>query len=329
MTKASCRPSSVRCRCRPVAEEFGHLPVLGDEVLLALALQPEGIYVDATFGRGGHAQLILDRLSQGGRLLALDRDPQAVAAAKRKFAHEERFTIVRGPFSMLAQTINDRGWSGKVAGILLDLGVSSPQLDEARRGFSFRHDGPLDMRMDPDSGISAAQWLAEADEKEIARVIRDYGEDRFARRIARIICMERVRLAITTTGRLAEIVSQAVPTREIGQHAATRTFQALRIHINGELEELQAVLPQAMQVLAPGGRLVAISFHSLEDRIVKHFMRDEAKGDHFPPDLPVRQDQMRPRLKLVGKAIRASAQECAHNPRARSAVMRVAEVLHA
>ena len=309
--------------------EPDHVPVLQNEVLLALALRPEDIYIDATYGRGGHARLILDRLNKDGRLLALDRDPQAVAAAKIKFAHEERFTIVRGPFSMLAQTINDRGWRGQVAGILFDLGVSSPQLDEAGRGFSFRFDGPLDMRMDPDAGVSAAQWLAQAEEKEIARVIRDYGEDRFARRIARVICMERVRLAITTTGRLAEIVAQAVPTREIGQHPATRTFQAIRIHINRELEELQAVLPQALQALAPGGRLVAISFHSLEDRIVKQFMRTEAKGDHFPPDLPVRQDQMQPRLKLVGKAIRASAQECAHNPRARSAVMRVAEVLHA
>ena len=309
--------------------EPDHVPVLQNEVLLALALRPEDIYIDATYGRGGHARLILDRLNKDGRLLALDRDPQAVAAAKIKFAHEERFTIVRGPFSMLAQTINDRGWRGQVAGILFDLGVSSPQLDEAGRGFSFRFDGPLDMRMDPDAGVSAAQWLAQAEEKEIARVIRDYGEDRFARRIARVICMERVRLAITTTGRLAEIVAQAVPTREIGQHPATRTFQAIRIHINRELEELQAVLPQALQALAPGVRLVAISFHSLEDRIVKQFMRTEAKGDHFPPDLPVRQDQMQPRLKLVGKAIRASAQECAHNPRARSAVMRVAEVLHA
>lgn len=309
--------------------EPDHVPVLQDEVLLALALRPEGIYIDATYGRGGHARLILDRLNKDGRLLALDRDPQAVAAAKIKFAHEERFTIVRGPFSMLAQTIDDRGWRGQVAGILFDLGVSSPQLDEAGRGFSFRFDGPLDMRMDPDAGVSAAQWLAQAEEKEIARVIRDYGEDRFARRIARVLCMERVRLAITTTGRLAEIVAQAVPTREIGQHPATRTFQAIRIYINRELEELQAVLPQALQALAPGGRLVAISFHSLEDRIVKQFMRTEAKGDHFPPDLPVRQDQMQPRLKLVGKAIRASAQECAHNPRARSAIMRVAEVLHA
>lgn len=310
-------------------EEFEHRPVLRDEVLTALKLRPEGIYVDATFGRGGHAAAILQQLGAEGRLLAMDRDPQAVEVAGKMFADDRRFTIVRGPFSMLAQTIDDRGLSGKVAGVLLDLGVSSPQLDDAGRGFSFRLDGPLDMRMDPDSGVSVAEWLAHAEEKDIARVVKEYGEERFAKRVARNICMERVRAPILTTQRLAAIVEQAVPTREPGQHRATRTFQALRIHINRELEEIESVLPQALHVLAPGGRLAVISFHSLEDRIVKQFMRDQAKGDIYPPDLPIKHAELRPRMKLVGKAQRASADELAHNPRARSAVLRVAEVLHA
>ena len=310
-------------------EEFEHRPVLRDEVLSALNLRPEGIYVDATFGRGGHAAAILQHLGVDGRLLAMDRDPQAVEVARKKFADDARFTIVRGPFSMLAQTLDDRGLSGKVAGVLLDLGVSSPQLDDAQRGFSFRLEGPLDMRMDPDSGESVAEWLAQAEEKDIARVVKEYGEERFAKRVARVICMERVRAPILTTQRLADIVSQAVPTREPGQHRATRTFQALRIYINRELDELKSVLPQTLRVLAPGGRLVVISFHSLEDRLVKQFMRDEARGDTYPPDLPIRHAELQPRMKLVGKAVRASAHELAHNPRARSAVMRVAEVLHA
>ena len=310
-------------------EEFEHRPVLRDEVLTALKLRPEGIYVDATFGRGGHAAAILQHLGADGRLLAMDRDPQAVEVARKKFADDRRFTIVRGPFSMLAQTLDDRGLSGKVAGVLLDLGVSSPQLDDAGRGFSFRLDGPLDMRMDPDSGEPVAEWLAHAEEKDIARVVKEYGEERFAKRVARNICMERVRAPILTTQRLAAIVEQAVPTREPGQHRATRTFQALRIHINRELEEIGSVLPQALQVLAPGGRLAVISFHSLEDRIVKQFMRDQAKGDIYPPDLPIKHAELQPRMQRVGKAQRASADELAHNPRARSAVLRVAEVLHA
>jgi 16S rRNA (cytosine1402-N4)-methyltransferase len=207
--------------------------------------------------------------------------------------------------------------------------VSSPQLDDAARGFSFRLDGPLDMRMDPDSGVSVAEWLADAEEHDIARVVKEYGEERFARRVARAICMERVRAPILTTQRLADIVAQAVPTREPGQHRATRTFQALRIYINSELDEIKTVLPQTLRILAPAGRLVVISFHSLEDRLVKQFMRDQAKGDFYPPDLPIRHAELQPRMKLVGKAVRASPDEIAHNPRARSAVMRVAEVLHA
>ncbi len=306
-----------------------HLPVLLEEAIDALAMREGGKYVDATFGRGGHSREMLRRLGPDGRVLALDRDPQAVEAARAQFAGDPRFEVVRGLFSMLAQAVEDRGWAGKVNGILLDLGVSSPQLDEPQRGFSFRYQGPLDMRMDPESGLSAAEWINHADEAEIYRVIREYGEERFARRIARAICAERTREAITTTDRLAQIVAGAVPTREPGQHPATRTFQAVRIHINRELDEIRAVLPQALSVLAPHGRLAVISFHSLEDRIVKDFMRHESSGDRFPPDLPVTAAMLTPRLKKVGKAIRPGDKEVQSNPRARSAVLRVAETLHA
>ncbi|MHB8454176.1 MAG: 16S rRNA (cytosine(1402)-N(4))-methyltransferase RsmH [Acidiferrobacterales bacterium] len=305
-----------------------HHPVLLEEALAALALKPEGIYVDATFGRGGHAREMLRRLGPAGQLLAFDRDPQAVEVAHAQFAGDRRFEIARGLFSMMAQTIENHGWIGKINGVLLDLGVSSPQLDDPRRGFSFRHEGPLDMRMDPDSGVSAADWINRAEESEISRVIRDYGEERFARRIARAICAERVREPIVTTDRLARIVAGAVSTREPGQNPATRTFQAIRLHINHELDELSAVLPQALDVLVPGGRLAVITFHSLEDRIVKEFMRREAKGDAFPPDLPVPAAMLEPRLRVVGKAIRPGVEELQGNPRARSAVLRVAEVLH-
>lgn len=310
-------------------DEQQHLPVLLEEAIDALALRSEGIYVDATFGRGGHAREMLKRLGPAGHVLALDRDPQAVKAAREQFAGDSRFEIVRGLFSMLARAVEDRGWTSKIDGVLLDLGVSSPQLDDPRRGFSFRFGGPLDMRMDPESGISAAEWINSADEGEIFRVIRDYGEERFARRITRAICAERARETITTTDRLAQIVAGAVPTREPGQHPATRTFQAIRMHINRELEELRAVLPQALSVLAPGGRLAVISFHSLEDRIVKDFIRHEAKGDRFPPDLPVPAAMLTPRLRKVGKAIRPGPGELQSNPRARSAALRVAEALHA
>ena len=309
-------------------DERSHHPVLLQEALAALGLYSGGIYVDGTFGRGGHASGILEQLGPLGHLLALDRDPQAVAAARMLFGGDARFEVVRGQYSMMGQAIADRRWTGRVNGVLLDLGVSSPQLDDPSRGFSFRHDGPLDMRMDPDSGISAAQWLDNAPEPEISRVIRDFGEERFARRIARAICAERVRQPITTTGRLAQVVSAAVPTREPGQDPATRTFQAIRLQVNHELDELRAVLPQAVQALAPGGRLVVISFHSLEDRIVKAFVRTEARGDHFPPDLPVPAAMLRPRLRAVGKPQRPDAEELRENPRARSAVMRVAEKLH-
>ena len=300
-----------------------HLPVLASEAIGALAINPDGVYVDGTFGRGGHSRLILEKLSSRGRLIALDRDPAAIAAGRE--IKDARLALVRAPFSRLAPVLDELGVA-KVDGILLDIGVSSPQLDEAARGFSFRLEGPLDMRMDPDAGMSAAEWVAQADEDEMAEVIRGYGEERFARQIAHAIAASRKVSPIRTTGELAQIVAGAVRKREPGQHPATRTFQAIRIFLNHELEELETVLPACVQRLKPGGRLAVISFHSLEDRIVKRFMRDEERGEELPRGLPVRAADIAPgRLKRIGKAIRATAAETEANPRARSAVLRVAE----
>ncbi len=304
-----------------------HRPVLFDEVLEALNIRSDGIYLDGTFGRGGHSAAILERLGENGRLLAMDKDPEAVAVAEQRFAGDARFSIVRGSYTMLGVEVEKRGWKGRINGILLDLGVSSPQLDDPSRGFSFRHDGPLDMRMDPESGISAAEWLAEAREAEIAQVLKEYGEERFAKRIARAILKERAQSPIATTARLAKIVTEANPKWERDKHPATRSFQAIRIYINGELDELEQVLEQSVQMLAPGGRLAIISFHSLEDRRVKRFIRDEARGGDFPPDLPVTDAQLHRRLRAVGRDIRAGEEELSANPRARSAVLRVAERL--
>lgn len=306
-------------------DELEHVPVLLDEVLQALNLRADGIYVDATYGRGGHAQEVLRRLGDHGRLIALDRDPQAVEDARRRFHGDARFEIDRGPFSMLGDTVARRGLTGRVDGILFDLGVSSPQLDDAARGFSFRSDGPLDMRMDPSSGEPASAWLACAEEEDIARVLFELGEERFSRRIARAIVRERGVAPIDSTARLREIVARAVPTRERGKDPATRSFQAIRIFINRELEEIGAALPQALRALAPHGRLAVISFHSLEDRIVKQFLRRAAKGPELPPELPVRAQDFPAPVTLVGKAIMPGAAETARNPRARSAVLRIAE----
>lgn len=310
-----------------MTDKYPHRPVLLREVIEGLSLRPDGVYVDGTFGRGGHARAILQRLGPEGRLVAFDKDPDAVEAGKKLVAEDARFAIERGSFAMLEQQMVSRNLAGKVDGILLDLGVSSPQLDESVRGFSFTREGPLDMRMDPDSGISAADWLASASEQDIAEVLKTLGEERHARRIARAIVAARAQAPIRTTGRLAEIVARANPSHEKGKHPATRTFQAIRIFINRELEDLEVCLPQAVNALAPGGRLVVISFHSLEDRIVKRFMREQAKGDVFPPGVPVTQDQLCPTLRVVGKAVYPSDAEVAANPRARSAVMRVAERL--
>ncbi len=321
-----------------MSEDFAHpplthRPVLFDEVLRGLAVKPDGIYVDGTFGRGGHAAAILERLGPDGRLLAIDKDPQAVAAAQDRFGNDPRFSIARGSFATLGYLVREMGregdlpQAGNVDGVLLDLGVSSPQLDDPARGFSFRHDGALDMRMDPDQGQSAAQWLAQAEEYDIRRVLRVYGEEKFAKRIAHAIVTTREQTPLTTTAQLAALIAEASPVHERGKDPATRSFQAIRIFINGELDDLQAALPQVIEVLKPGGRLAVISFHSLEDRIVKRFLRTEAKGDPFPPDLPVPQSALNPAIKLVGKQIRASEQEVVENPRARSAVMRIAERL--
>ena len=300
-----------------------HVPVLAQEAVAALAIEPEGVYVDATFGRGGHSRLILDRLAAGGRLIALDRDPDAIRAGMA--LADTRLTLVRRAFSNLSAVLDELGVA-QVNGILLDIGVSSPQLDDAARGFSFRVDAPLDMRMDPESGQSAADWLAMATEEEIGEVIRNYGEERFARSIARAIVAARQNAAIRTTGQLAGLIAATVKKREPGQHPATRSFQALRIHLNRELEELSTVLPQCVDRLLPRGRLAVISFHSLEDRIVKRFMRDEALGEQPPARLPIPAAQIKPgRLKLLGRAQHASEAEVAANPRARSAVLRVAE----
>lgn len=261
-----------------------HLPVLLDETVAALAVKPDGIYVDGTFGRGGHARAVLAQLSDEGRLLGLDKDPAAIKEAQQLAAQDSRFSIEQCSFAELSTAVNERLWQGQVSGILLDIGVSSPQLDVAERGFSFQKDGPLDMRMDPDSGISAAEWLATAEMDDIATVIKTLGEERYGKRIARAIVETREASPITTTRQLAELVDKASPSREKNKHPATRTFQAIRIYINNELEDLKVALEQALDALAVGGRLAVISFHSLEDRIVKRYFRDEARGDDLPPD---------------------------------------------
>ncbi|MCW8906820.1 MAG: 16S rRNA (cytosine(1402)-N(4))-methyltransferase RsmH [Sedimenticola sp.] len=302
-----------------------HQPVLFQEALDALNIHPAGMYVDGTFGRGGHSGAILAALGDTGRLLAIDKDPDAVRHARERFAGDPRFEIHQGSFAALERVAVEAGLSGRVDGLLLDLGVSSPQLDRAERGFSFLHDGPLDMRMDNSSGISAAEWLQQAGTEEMAEVFKRYGEERYARRIARAIAEAEKSAPITTTRRLAEIISAAHPAWEKGRHPATRCFQAIRIHINRELDDLEVCLQQSLQVLAPGGRLVVISFHSLEDRIVKRFMRDQSRGDAIPPGIPVTEAQRNSRLRLIGKARKPSAEEVGTNPRARSAVLRVAE----
>lgn len=300
-----------------------HKTVLLHEAVDALLTDLCGVYIDGTFGRGGHSRLILSALSDNGRLIGIDKDPAAIATAEALAGIDARFAIHHGSFTDL-DGIND---DQQVDGILLDLGVSSPQLDDPVRGFSFMHDGPLDMRMNHQHGESAAQWLARAEEQEISRVIWEYGEDRFSRRMARAIVRERDIEPILTTKRLASIIAAACPTREKGKHPATRAFQAIRIHINRELEDLVLALDRALEKLKPGGRLVIISFHSLEDRIVKRFIRKHQKGDELPSWLPVTEAQLNRRMKSLGKAIKPSMQEVADNPRARSAVMRVAEKL--
>ena len=310
----------------PIGKPTAHRPVLLAEALAALAIRADGIYVDATFGRGGHSRAILERLGPAGRLIALDRDPAAVVAARE--IKDPRFLIEHAPFSELAQVLAPHlKWLGsaQVHGVLADLGVSSPQIEDSERGFSFRTDGPLDMRMDPSRGISAADWLASATERQIREAIASYGEERFAKQVAKAIVAARAREPLLRTEQFAAVVATAVRTREAGQNPATRTFQALRILVNQELEEIAMMLPQATAQLAPEGRLVVIAFHSLEDRLVKRFLRACA-ADNLPADLPIRaRDLPQPPLRILGKAVRASAAEIAANPRARSATMRAAE----
>ena len=300
-----------------------HVTVLLEEAVEMLAVKPAGVYIDATFGRGGHSRRILSALGSQGRLLSLDRDPQAIAAGR--LIDDPRFCLSHRAFGEVGEAADEAGL-GQVDGVLFDIGVSSPQIDEGGRGFSFRFDAPLDMRMDTSQGETAAEWLARADEKEITEVIRNYGEERFAFQIAKKVVAARLEQPIVTTGQFAAIVRSAVRTREPGQDPATRSFQALRIHTNQELRQLEVALPQALSMLKPGGRLVVISFHSLEDRIVKNFMRQQSTPDAMPKNLPLRADQLpKAAARLIGKAIKPSVAEVAANPRARSAVMRVAE----
>ncbi len=304
-----------------------HITVLLNEAVEALVTDTSGFYVDGTFGRGGHSALVMQQLSADGRLLGIDKDLAAIATANARFATDSRFAIAHGSFAELAQLVAERDMTGKVAGVLLDLGVSSPQLDEAERGFSFMNDGPLDMRMDQTRGQSAADWVNSASEDEITWVFKEYGEERFAKRMARAIIAERQKSPFTRTKHLAEVIKEANPAWEKGKHPATRAFQAIRIQVNNELTDLDSVLEQALAVLAPGGRLVVISFHSLEDRAVKRFIRRQELGDPVPKGLPIRDDQLNKRMRSVGKAIKASDEEVNANVRSRSAVMRVAEKL--
>lgn len=304
-----------------------HYSVLLDEAVNHLLIDKDGFYIDGTFGRGGHSALLLNSLGSNGHLMAIDKDPDAIAVAHEKFAEEKRFEIAHGSFAQMQEFVAERGKTGLVDGILLDLGVSSPQLDEAGRGFSFMQDGPLDMRMNSSAGMTAADWVNSAEETEIARVLKEYGEERFAKRIARAIVESRQAKTITRTLQLARIVADANPAWEKGKNPATRAFQGIRIHINNELADLEAVLDQSLSILKPGGRLVVISFHSLEDRLVKRFIRRQEKGQELPPGLPVTEDQLDKTMRSVGKAMKADASELAENIRSRSAVMRVAEKL--
>jgi 16S rRNA (cytosine1402-N4)-methyltransferase len=302
-----------------------HQTVLLEEAVNALLTAPNGTYVDGTFGRGGHSRLLLSRLGPQARLIGIDKDPAAVAEGNRLAQADSRFAMVQGSFADMPALLHAAGIDSPVTGVLLDLGVSSPQLDQAERGFSFMKDGALDMRMNPAAGESAAQWLAHAEEVDIARVLKEYGEERFARRIARAIVAARDEQPIVTTLQLAKIVAEANPAWEKGKHPATRAFQAIRIHINDELADLERFLAVVLDLLAVGGRLAVISFHSLEDRLVKRFIRAQVRGDELPAYIPVTAAQMHVRLRSLGKAIQSSEQEIALNPRARSAVLRIAE----
>lgn len=306
---------------------YQHQAVLLEQSVASWFGNPDGFYVDGTFGRGGHSRLLLERLEKNARLLVIDKDPAAVLAAEELAVQDPRVIVRQGSFADLHAFCHELGVVGSVEGVLLDLGVSSPQLDEAERGFSFTRNGPLDMRMDNTAGQSAEAWINSAAEQEIARVIYEYGEERFSRRMARAIVKAREEERISTTARLAEIIKAANPAWEKHKHPATRAFQGIRIHINNELEDLSRGLQATVDVLTPGGRMVVISFHSLEDRLVKRFIQKEEKGDDFPDSLPITADQLNPRLRRVGKPVKAAVGELEGNIRARSAVLRIAERL--
>lgn len=308
-----------------MAESYSHITVLLNEAVTQLVTDPAGVFVDGTFGRGGHSRLVLSQLNEQGRLIGIDKDPEAIAVGRELMKDDRRFEIEQGSFAELSKWIDQRGLRGQVDGVLLDLGVSSPQLDDPERGFSFSNEGPLDMRMNPGVGQSAAEWVASASERDIADVLFTYGEEKFGRRMARAIVEARQKSPITTTKQLADIVAAANPRWEKGKHPATRAFQAIRIEVNRELDDLIDCLDEALEVLKVGGRLVVISFHSLEDRIVKRFIRRHVKGEDMPKDLPVTQDMLNQRLKALGKPVKAGLDEVEANYRSRSAVMRIAE----
>ncbi|MCY9844373.1 16S rRNA (cytosine(1402)-N(4))-methyltransferase RsmH [Vibrio caribbeanicus] len=316
-----------------MTEPLKHISVLLNESIDGLSIKPDGIYIDGTFGRGGHSRTILSKLGESGRLFSIDRDPQAIAEAKK--IQDPRFSIIHGPFSGIADYAETYDLVGKVDGVLLDLGVSSPQLDDAERGFSFMKDGPLDMRMDPSSGIPVSQWLLEAELDDITWVIREFGEDKHARRIAKSIVAYRENAdnpPLTRTGQLAKLISESAPKSfKEKKHPATRAFQAFRIYINSELDEIDTALKGAVSILATKGRLSVISFHSLEDRMVKHFIRKESKGPQVPHGIPLTEEQIQAlgsaNLKAVGKAIKPSSKEIDENTRSRSSVLRIAEKL--
>jgi len=312
-----------------MTQQFSHITVLLNEAVEGLALKPGGIYIDATFGRGGHSRHLLSQLDETGTLYAIDRDPTAIAVARELEKEDARFKILPGPFSGLARYVDELGLTGKIDGVLMDLGVSSPQLDDAQRGFSFMRDGPLDMRMDPTSGRSAAQWLAQAEVDEISWVIKNFGEENWAVHIARAIVKDRAETPFETTKQLADFIARVVPVKDKNKHPATRTFQAIRIYINSELEEVEQALLASIDVLKPQGRLSVISFHSLEDRIVKRFIRKQSKGEEVPFGLPVTEDELNKSrtYKAIGKAIKPSKDEIAQNPRSRSSVLRIAQRL--
>lgn len=310
-----------------MSTKLDHLTVLLREAVDGLDIKPDGIYIDGTFGRGGHSAAILAKLGVKGRLIAIDKDPEAIAVANERFGEDERFSIVQASFADIAEILDEQGISGRVNGILLDLGVSSPQLDKAERGFSFMKEGPLDMRMNPDEGESAAEWLSHASVEDMTEVLKKYGEERFGKRIAHAIAETRINNPIRTTQQLVSVISDAQPVKDKHKHPATRSFQGIRIFINRELDDLERFLDTVVGQLAPSGRLSVISFHSLEDRIVKRKLQQLAQGEVLPRGLPIRDSEVNKEVKLIAKKVRAGEKEVSDNPRSRSAILRVAEKL--